>query len=313
MTKIFIDTNIFLDLYGSNINSLTIFDNDLAKLKGHLIITDQVFDEFIRNRDKRLLELINNFQKNNLKIHTSAIIKTLHDFHEFEEIKSKFARINEKIVKELQEMKQDKEKDPVFTSFLNLYYNSEVTKLNRNDEIIKKAHCRKLLGNPPSGNKQNTIGDEVNWETILSKLNDDLIIITADKTYEEHITFLKNEFELKIKKKLYVDKNISYGLDKIGKASSEELDKFEKEQERKEFTSFITPSQTIAFQSPSLLFDSPRISSLLFDSPRVSSLLFDSPRISSLISIAPTNTHHSLEMPGAHKINKKALKKNATD
>ena len=183
MTKIFIDTNIFLNLYGSNFNSLTIFDNDIVKLRKYLIITDQIFDEFIRNRDTKLTELINNFSNNNIKLHTSAIVKDLECFPELEEIKIKFEEFKEKILDGLKEMKEDEEMDPVYTSFLNLYNNSEVIRLNRNDEIIKNAHCRKLLGNPPTGNKQNTIGDEVNWETILSNLDDDLIIITRDETF----------------------------------------------------------------------------------------------------------------------------------
>lgn len=61
--KIIIDTNIFIDLYGSNEETLLIF-NDLEKIKSNLVIPQQIIDEFIRNRDKNLSALSPNFSVN---------------------------------------------------------------------------------------------------------------------------------------------------------------------------------------------------------------------------------------------------------
>ncbi len=53
MTKIFIDTNLFLGLYWSDEDTGQIF-GDIEALKPYLLFPDLVFDEFLRNRDRIL-------------------------------------------------------------------------------------------------------------------------------------------------------------------------------------------------------------------------------------------------------------------
>lgn len=229
MTKIFIDTNIFLGFYETNNNPITIFDKDISKLKSNLILTDQVYDEFIRNRDKQLVNLIHTSKKNKCTINTSSIIRSLAEFKDLDKMKDDFVYTNKLLTMKLQEMKDDTNKDPIYKSFLELYNDHNVTKYKRSNEIIKSAHERKLLGNPPVGYTQYTIGDEVNWETLLSNLKDDLYIISFDKTYEQHATFLKNEFKSKTGKELIIHDSISSVLKIIGQEPSEELNKFEED------------------------------------------------------------------------------------
>ncbi len=54
--KILIDSNIFIDLYESNEDTLSIF-HDLEKIKTNLVVPQQIIDEVIRNRDERLFVL----------------------------------------------------------------------------------------------------------------------------------------------------------------------------------------------------------------------------------------------------------------
>lgn len=231
MIKIFIDTNIFVGLYYSNHNPLTIFE-DIFKLKSNLILTDQVHDEFIRNRDLQLQYLIKESKKYNPNYPTSSLIRSLKEFSDLNKIEKDLQDANESLIKKLQEMKDNTDKDPVFKSFLKLYDDSRITKYERNEDIINKAHNRKLIGNPPLSNNY-SIGDEVNWEIILSNLKDDLVIIALDKTYNNHITFLKREFKLKTNKELFIDEKISFALNKVGEISSDELNKLEEEQSKK--------------------------------------------------------------------------------
>jgi hypothetical protein len=86
-----------------------------------------------------------------------------------------------------------------------------------------------LLGNPPISKGQNTIGDQVIWETLLLNLNSDLIFVTLDNTYEDHRTFLQNEFREKTGKKLTIHENVSFALKSIGRTPSKELLEAEKE------------------------------------------------------------------------------------
>lgn len=232
MTKIFIDTNIFLGLYESNNNHFSIFEKDISQLRPHLIVTEQVYDEFLRNRDINLQRLIKKCDANQCTINSSSIVRNLKEFSDLEKIKDQFYETNKLLIKTLNEIKDNTEKDLVFKSFMELYNHSDVTRYKKNEEIIKKAHNRKLLGNPPMGSKQNTIGDEVIWETILANIKDNLVIITLDGAYKDHITFLKKEFNLKTKKELSIYENISNALKIIGKEPSVELNKFEDEQSK---------------------------------------------------------------------------------
>jgi len=237
MIKIFIDTNIFLGLYETNNDPITIFEKDISKLRPHLISTDQVYDEFIRNRDIQLQTLIKRCKENQCRINSTSIINSLEEFSALKKIKANFDETNKLLIKRVNNIKDNTEKDLVFESFLELYNHADITRYERNEEIIKKAYNRKLLGNPPMGYKQNTIGDEVIWEIILANIKDDLVIITRDGAYEDHITFLKKEFNLKTKKELFIDENISYALNKIGEISSEELNKLEEEQSKEKLLS----------------------------------------------------------------------------
>ncbi len=149
MTKIFIDTNIFLDFYRSNINTVKIFNVDIFKLKSSLILTDQIHDEFIRNRDKQLQLLIDDCKKNNINYSSSSLIRSLDEFSDLDKIKKEFQKANDRLIKKLQEIKEDLHKDPIFVSFSKLYNDSEVIKYTRNEDIIRGAQYRKLIGNPP--------------------------------------------------------------------------------------------------------------------------------------------------------------------
>ena len=80
MIKIFIDTNIFLGLYETNNDPITIFEKDISKLRPHLISTDQVYDEFIRNRDIQLQTLIKRCKENQCRINSTSIINSLEEF-----------------------------------------------------------------------------------------------------------------------------------------------------------------------------------------------------------------------------------------
>lgn len=84
-----------------------------------------------------------------------------------------------------------------------------------------------LIGNPPLDTEKNTIGDQIIWETLISKLDDDLIFITFDSTYKKHISFLKNEYKNKVNKELSITENVSFALNKIDVKPSKELIDFE--------------------------------------------------------------------------------------
>lgn len=243
--KIVIDSNIFIGLYESNEDTLSIF-NDLEKIKTYLVVPQQIIDEVIRNRDERLFLLSTLINSQQFPTFSTSLIRDLNEFPKLKIIKGQFTRVKNKLKAQIDEMIADPEKDPIFKSFLKLIKDSNVIVIPVNDDLIKKAQQRKLKGNPPNNEKEVKIGDEIIWECILKNVQDDLILISRDSTYSSHKTFLTREFKQKTGKKLLFSKKISDALELVGKDASPELKQFEKEQQKIGFLSQelyqLTPS-----------------------------------------------------------------------
>ena len=263
MPKIFIDTNIFLGLYESNFNSLKIF-KDIHQIEDNLVIPDQVYSEFVRNRDLILLRLINQVNSNfQLKLHSTSLVRSTEIFSKFKNIEENFKNFKNILIKELEEIQNNPLKDPIFKSFKELYDNKKVLKLTTNDEHIKKAQTRNILGNPPKSLDKGTICDELIWELLLQYIQEDLYVISRDGTFSKHLTYLSEEFSNKTGKKLFVNEELSEVLSLIGVKPSKSSISFDKEQKEirqsnrgriSQFEQFNTPniSKLEGFSTPDL-------------------------------------------------------------
>lgn len=199
--KIFIDTNFFLDFYRSNTDKLKIL-KDLKKHSSYLVFPEQVYSEFLRNRDNILSFLLENFVRScKINIHDSSLIQNLNDFKKLKKIKKDFQNTFKKIKNYLEDIKNNIDKDPVYKAFYALYNSTKSKRYSIDENLIKKAHERYLLGNPPGDNKK-TIGDQLIWEILISNLEENLIVVARDKTYKNNSLFLKTEFKKKTGKEL---------------------------------------------------------------------------------------------------------------
>ena len=275
MFKVFIDANIFLGLYDSKLETTEIFD-DLNKIASSLVMTDQLSDEFLRNREKKISDLekilnkgfsyedfIRKIQK--VPVPDVAIIHSFKNFDNISICNNKITGLKdsyEKIIKEqsknfkklseeILDLLEKPENDIVYINFKKLFNDDKVQKLKKNDEIINKAYYRKLIGNPPRSDIK-TIGDEIHWEILLENIKTDLIIISRDETFTANKSFLIEEFYKKTNKKLYIDKKISFALEKIGKRASNKTIEFEdnyikKDQKLSETLEALSKSYTTSF------------------------------------------------------------------
>lgn len=231
MPKIFIDTDKFEGLYWSHEDLSKIID-DYKKFEPYLVLTEQQIDEFIRNRDKQLDLLIGQIDSTKF-VETLSSISIVRKFPKFKEIKKfqdNIKKLKVDLIKEFQKLRDHPSEDLIFQFFMGLVDNRNIPKIKRTEKIIQKAYSRKLVGNPPTSKEKSSIGDEINWESLLSYIDDDLIIISRDKTFIEHKTFLIREFQsVKDKKNLGIFSDISEVFPLIEKKPSKELIKFEKE------------------------------------------------------------------------------------
>lgn len=193
--KILIDTNIFLDFYRHNNHPVETFNN-LKENYTDVILTDQIIMEFDRNRESVIKDLRKKFEMESmLDNFSSSYVQSLDEFKELIALQKSYRSKQKDVLAKIDEMLKDPSKDPIAKLFQEF-----VVEINKNNsvyattpEIIERAEKRKKLGNPPASDKY-SIGDEINWETVLENVKEDIIIVGRDSTYANNFSFLQRDF-----------------------------------------------------------------------------------------------------------------------
>lgn len=181
--QLFVDTNIFLSFYHytkdelDEIRKLTML---IRNTEIKLFITQQVVDEFRRNREVKLNDALKQI---NDKFRFGDYPSFCKEFPVFSELEESIKKA-QSIHKQLIDYTTDKissntlRADQVITE---LFRSAEILKIS--ETIYEKAKKRVCLGNPPG--KNGSYGDAINWEIILenSGMFDDLHIVANDKDY----------------------------------------------------------------------------------------------------------------------------------
>ena len=225
MTKIFIDTNIFLDMYRANLPSdISVLLGFIFKNKKCFITTEQSINEFTRNRLAILEEALESFKKiSNVDKGSSSFLRSLSNFKEYDKALNKYHIQRQAIVDEIQGKIDSVDKDMIYTKFMKLCNSNYV--ISTTNEIIDFANRRKLSGNPPTSDKY-TCGDEIIWESLLAyemQKKEDLIVVSNDKTFVKNREFLTEEYKRKTEKKLVLCNNISEAYRLVGVTLSNDV------------------------------------------------------------------------------------------
>lgn len=231
MTGVCIDTNLFLELYGSKEDPLEIF-SDIGALAGHLVFPDIIFDEFLRNRSKVLDRIAEDVRRRETdEVRLPSVFRGDPNALALQRAGEEYNRIGGTLYDEIQRMIMEPSADPVSRAFTGLFRDPAVRILHRTEELIARAHRRKLLGNPPKSAGTDTIGDELIWETLLENLAEDLIVVTRDRTYRHHTAYLVQEYRERTGGSLTVTDRISDALKLVEKLPSPALIRFEGREE----------------------------------------------------------------------------------
>ena len=182
--NLFIDTNIFLDFYhlsGADIEEL----NKLTALleDGHikLFVPRQLCEEFKRNRDSKIKDAMNEFQKAKFKISFPAFCKLYPEYGELQELlksaNTKHAELYQKAMNDVNAVSLK-----VAAIIAELFAKAHVIEIT--DAMFGKALHPFRMGNPP-GKKKVTMGDEVNWDALLANApnGEDLHLVSGDSDY----------------------------------------------------------------------------------------------------------------------------------
>ncbi|MBI3410977.1 MAG: DUF4935 domain-containing protein [Planctomycetes bacterium] len=233
MARIYPDTNRFVDFYRTSHEKIVVLD-ELLKIAGSIVLTEQTITEFRRNRVSQLKKLIKQFRDASKSCNADkpALLLELPEYKELAELVSQCKKKRKEIVRHLEQLVEDEQKDPVAQRFLALAGDAALTKLKLTNETIDRAHKRKFLGNPPCSPDRYTVGDEVIWELLLENMKDDLIVVTEDGTFHENLSLLREEYQHRTEKKLLlVTKKLSEALELIGQNPTQELIEVEKKEQ----------------------------------------------------------------------------------
>jgi len=229
MPKIFIDTNVFLDFYRAKKDSLEIL-RELYQHSGSIVFPSLVYDEFLRNRVKIIEQVINSLRNEKPKYFTSAIVEGLEVFEDLKRSREEHKKYLDITISKLDEIKEDSKQDDVFLELTKLYKSEKIEIYEHDNSIIHRAQKRHLLGQPP-GTDKIKICDEVIWETILARIDDDIIIVSRDGTYKENHQYLSHEYEERTDKKLLkITDKISEGIKLLGETVPQEIIELEDKQ-----------------------------------------------------------------------------------
>ena len=213
-TKLFIDTNIFLGLYNSNDSgNVKAFMKTLFKNKKILITTEQSVNEYLRNRTRIINEFKNTFIDPAATAHTSSFVSSFSEYKDYLKCVKELKGHRKKVINKIDSVLSDVKQDYIYESFVKLWKAGNT--LSTTDECINLATKRKILGNPPGGDKFSS-GDEVIWETLINAVKCNLIIVSKDRTYTQNKEFLQHEYRTKTGYELVICDTVHVALSSLG-------------------------------------------------------------------------------------------------
>jgi predicted nucleic acid-binding protein len=162
---VFVDTNVLLDFYRFSGGNASEMLQQLDAHKNEIILTRQVLMEFLKNRRSAIVAAFSQLSKPivpalplNLRglVVSNAMITQLKDAEaSYKEIERKIKAIIE----------TPSENDDVF-KLVTTVFSSRAD--DEGDELFEKVSNRWQRGYPPRKDKDNSIGDALNWEAMLA-------------------------------------------------------------------------------------------------------------------------------------------------
>ncbi len=214
---LFIDTNIFLDFYRLPGESAKRQLALLEKHKDRLVMGDQVRMEFLKNRQKVILQSINQLKAPE----SNQMPQVLAESNSAKALTKTLAKAKEysKGVKKRAELilSNPARYDPVFKTFSRIFNTSSPYNLKRPNkkrfEIRNLARKRFVLGYPPRKSSDTSFGDAINWEWIINCAqvcpeSSNIILVSRDGDFGEQLNgswflndWLAREFKDRVSQK----------------------------------------------------------------------------------------------------------------
>lgn len=187
--KVFIDTNILLQLYqlsGPDLDELKKVIKLIKNNKLALLVSKQVEDEFWRNREDVIRDALKSFKETKAIAKIPNLVRT---HTKYADLKTAINTVNDLVCQLEKEVSQEITENKLKADELIAQLFSDAKPDPISPDIIEKAKMRIAVGNPPG--KNGSIGDAINWEWLLTKdrdfLGEELVFISADTDFESNL------------------------------------------------------------------------------------------------------------------------------
>jgi len=181
MINLFLDSNIWLDLFHFSSNDLEEFAklNDNLNKDIMLFMPDQVVFEIQRNRDAKISDALKRFK--DLRPQIPNLCMGYQEYTTFSKLLTNLSQVHKELCQKI-ELDVANKSLPADHLINKVYQNSK--RLVEKPEIIQSAELRFKRGNPPG--KNNSLGDAINWESLLFYVpkGEDLFFVSGDKDYQ---------------------------------------------------------------------------------------------------------------------------------
>lgn len=214
MIKLFVDTNALLGFFAYSSDDLAQLQKLVAEVaagKIELLLTDQVRNEFFRNREGKIAETLRGFTEKAGIDKFPRLIQHYDDFTKLEEATKAYKDLKENIILALDNdiLKRTLPADLTFDEITNVAKVIETT-----PQAIADAKMRIAVGNPPG--KRGSLGDAINWELLMKACpkESDLFVVTQDRDFVSPIDstrfseFLADEWRERCSGKVYLFANL---------------------------------------------------------------------------------------------------------
>ena len=203
-THLFIDTNVLLNFFAYSNDDLNELEKLVELLKIHAIklyLTQQVVDEFYRNRDIKLSVSFKEFSPFG-STECPNFMASLAEYKLFKKAQKAYQKARKELSEKAKALADERNllADDLFK---RIAQQADIIPIT--DDAYAKATRRSSLGNPPG--KSASLGDELNWELLLAHVpkGSDLHIITKDSDFSSKLNptqpkeFLADEWKAVIK------------------------------------------------------------------------------------------------------------------
>jgi len=218
-TYLFVDTNVFLELYHyprENLAQLRSLSEHIGADGIRLLLPQHVTNELERNREKRLKASADTFRQTS---HPGQIPEHMLDYPQTVEYKRAIDAASKARNAMINQAATDASKKllPADKVLAELF--AKADHFVDDDEVFARALKRSQKANPPG--KPDSVGDQYNWETLLAEAPEaDLHIVSLDGDYFSTLNnglphpFLAREWKERKNAVLHVYKGIRPFLDR---------------------------------------------------------------------------------------------------